>query len=140
MAAEFEKSRGGTYNSLAKHLQTPLANMLLRWVLKNSNTFQGLKPSDLLPVVNTGLQGLGRSLELENLLMFLESLRMLPGLEQRIKHGPLISKMASLRGLEINDMIKSEEELQMEAQAAAMESMAQQVGPDIIKNQQGVPQ
>lgn len=139
MAAEFEKSRGGTYNSLAKHLQTPLANMLLRWVLKNSSTFQGLKPSDLLPVVNTGLQGLGRSLELENLLMFLESLRMLPGLEQRIKHGPLISKMASLRGLEINDMIKSEEELQMEAQVAAIESMAQQVGPDII-TQQGVPQ
>jgi hypothetical protein len=139
MAAEFEKSRGGTYNSLARTLQAPVAVFLIRHLLRTSNSaYPNLKLSDIQPIVNTGLQGLGRSLELENFSLFLERLRLVPGLEQRLKHGQIIHKFAVLFGLELKDMIKTDEEIAAEQQAAAMENMAQQVGPDIIKKNEGV--
>ena len=133
MATELEKSRGGTYNNLSKNLQGPVAELLIADVLRNSAALSNLKANDLLPIVNTGLQGLGRSLELESTLMFLNDLKMIPGMEQLVDQNQLIHRLAALRGLEMSSVIKSPEMLQQEAQAQAMDSMAQQMGPSLIQ-------
>ena len=101
---------------------------------RSKGAFCNLKITDLLAVVNTGLQGLGRNLELENFLMFLtEFLSLNPQNSMKLNMDQVASRLASLRGLEISKLFKTAEELQMEAQAQAMDAMAQQVGPDIIK-------
>ena len=133
MATELEKSRGGTYNNLSKNLQGPVAELLIADVLRSSTALSNLKANDLLPIVNTGLQGLGRSLELESTLMFLNDLQMIPGMEQLVDQNQLIHRLAALRGLEMSSVIKSPEMLQQEAQAQAMDSMAQQMGPSLIQ-------
>lgn len=135
MAAEFEKSQGGIYSSLSLNIQKPVAKLLMRNLFKRSKgAFGNLKITDLLAVVNTGLQGLGRNLELENFLMFLtEFLSLNPQNSMKLNMDQVASRLASLRGLEISKLFKTAEELQMEAQAQAMDAMAQQVGPDIIK-------
>lgn len=135
MAAEFEKSQGGIYSSLSLNIQKPVAKLLMRKLFsKAKGAFGNLQITDLLPIVNTGLQGLGRNLELENFLMFLsEFLGLSPQNSARLNMDQVASRLASLRGLEISKLFKTMEELQMEAQAQSMDSMAQQVGPDIIK-------
>ena len=50
-----------------------------------------------------------------------------------IKYDALAKKMAMLRGLEIAGLFKTPEELAAEQQQQAMDSMANAVGPDIIK-------
>lgn len=130
MATEFEKSRGGTYNALSRNIQTPIARLLLRGLIK---TMPQLRLGDLLPIVNTGLQGLGRSLELENTLMFINDLNMVPGMIQMLNTQQLIFKLAALRGLEVTNLVKTPEQLQVEQQQASLDSMATQVAPDMIK-------
>lgn len=138
MAAEFEKSQGGIYSSLSLNIQKPVARLLMRKLFKRSKgAFGKLKLTDLLPIVNTGLQGLGRNLELENFLMFLsEFLGLSPANSAKLNMDQVASRLASLRGLEIAKLFKSPEEMAQEAQMQAMDSMAQQVGPDLIKNNQ----
>lgn len=133
MATELEKSRGGTYNNLSKNLQGPMATLLLAGILKGSSNLSKLKVGDLLPIINTGLQGLGRSLELESTLMFLNDIRLLPGMETLIDQHQMIYRLASLRGLEMTSVIKTPERMQEEAQANAIDTMAQQMGPSLMQ-------
>lgn len=133
MANEFEKSKGGTYNTLARNIQSPIASLLIRRLFKTSQTLSNLEVNDLLPIVTTGLQGLGRSLELENLLMFLRDIMTVPQMAGLIKYDSLAKKLAMLRGLEIAGLFKTAEELMAEQQQASMDEMARNVGPEIIK-------
>lgn len=131
MAAEFEKARGGTYNTLASSLQRPVAKLLLRMMFK-AGTFK-IKLSDIIPVVNTGLQGLGRNLEHENFIMFLQELSLLPGAINRINVDQGTSRLATLRNLEIAKLLKTPAEVMSETQDNETNELARQVGPDIIK-------
>lgn len=136
MATELEKSRGGTYNNLAKNLQGPVAELLIRNILSTTSAISGnIKAGDLLPIVNTGLQGLGRTLELESTLMFLNDLKLLPGLEMLINKHQLIQRLAALRGLELSSIIKSAEQLAQEQQQQAMSQVASAVLPQMLPQQ-----
>jgi hypothetical protein len=136
MATELEKSRGGTYNNLAKNLQGPVAELLIRNILSTTSAISGnIKASDLLPIVNTGLQGLGRTLELESTLMFLNDIKLLPGLEMLINKHQLIQRLAALRGLELSSIIKSAEQLAQEQQQQAMSQVASAVLPQMLPQQ-----
>lgn len=130
MANEFEKSRGGTYNSLSRNLQTPMALKVLRPLV---TTMGNLKMSDLLPVINTGLTGLGRSLELENLTMHIQAIMAIPGMINLYDLAQLDNRLSALRGLEVDSLRKTPEQLQAEQQQGALDNMATQVAPDMIK-------
>ena len=131
MAAEFEKSKGGVYSTLARTLQEPLAHMLLVDALKRG-ALEGLKLSDLQPIISAGLEGLGRTLELENFLGFLQDVAR-NQYQMMIKPDRAITRLALLRGLELGDMLKSMVEIQQEAADAQDTQIAGAVGPDIIK-------
>ena len=133
MANEFEKSKGGTYNTLSKTLQAPVARMLLKRLLKVSQTFSRFKIDELLPVVSTGLQGLGRTLELENLRAFLADVTNVPQLQQKIDWDNIGNRLATLRGLELPGLFLSPEVVAQAQETAAMDEAARQAGPDIIK-------
>lgn len=133
MANEFEKSKGGTYNTMARHVQTPVARLIIKILFKQSTSFGSLTLGDLLPVVTTGLQGLGRTLELENLRAFLADATGIPEIKALIKFPTLARKLAILRGLEISDLFKTTEEMTAESEQTSMDTMAQRVGPEMIK-------
>jgi hypothetical protein len=133
MANEFEKSKGGTYNTLSKSLQAPVARMLLKRLLKSSTTFSRFKINELLPVVSTGLQGLGRTLELENLRAFLGDASAIPQLQQKLDWDNIGNRLATLRGLELPGLFLSPEVVAQAQETAAMDEAARQAGPDIIK-------
>lgn len=133
MAVEFERSRGGVYNSLSHTLQAPLARLLLKHLLSiNPTASSGLRPQDLLPVISTGLQGLGRQLELENLKAFVADLTALQQ-AHLLKGQALALHFGHLRGLEVQPFLKSPEELMQERQMLAADQALVGAGPDIIK-------
>lgn len=134
MARELEKSKSGVYSSLTNTIQMPLARMTLT---KTINSSQLLMANNMLsqvkPVIITGLQGLGRSFELENTLMFLRDVSAFPQMIGLIRFDQLMKRLANLRGIELIGMIKTNEELAAEQQQAALDQAAIGAAPEIAK-------
>ena len=125
IASQFERTRGATYGLLSRHIQGPLATILLEDVYKDVDAVGTMSVSDLVPIVNTGLQGLGRTLELEGYLMLLNDLRTYkPEALGLIKDTHLVHKLAGLRGVQAGTLLKTLEELQAESQEAMANQMA----------------
>ena len=133
MAAEFERSRGGVYNSLSMSLQGPIARFLVKTLVSRGGASTGnLSASDLVPIVNTGLQGLGRQLELENLQMFMNDMLQLQ-MGHLLNPHKIAHRLGTLRSLEVSSFLKTPEELALEQQQAAAEQMVQTAAPHMIK-------
>lgn len=131
LAQELEKSRGGIYGRLALSIQSPIAELVLRQTLSLGNW--QLSMSDLVPIISTGLQGLGRSVELENTVSYLQLLTMIPGWEALLKPREAAVRLATLKSLEVEDLLKTAEELAQEAQAASVNSAVDTMVPEFVK-------
>jgi hypothetical protein len=67
--------------------------------------------------------------------MFLNDIKLLPGLELLINKHQLIQRLAALRGLELSSIIKSAEQLAQEQQQQAMSQVASAVLPQMLPQQ-----
>jgi len=134
MAAEFEKAKGGVYNSLSNGIQQPIAQLLIRDMFKTTDLLGDLWISDIVPVIVTGLDGLGRSLELDNLRAWLADLASLPGGLERLNMEEVSKKLGLLRNLEVGDMLKGNAQLAQEQQQAQIDQMVQQAAPHMMGN------
>lgn len=121
-AMELETSFGGTYTALASNFQTPLAN----WLLEKVDT--KIDGKDFRVVVITGLDALSRNGELENLRLVFEDLAALQAapeaLLQRIKFDALAEFIASRRGVDFRQFLKTDEEMEQQAQAQMAQDAA----------------
>jgi len=139
MSRELESALGGVYSLLAVHLQMPIANFCLNKV--EHMIQQSLAPllhSDALSIkVTTGIEGLGRHHEFQSIGMFLSAIQPFTTLIQSdIKVSGILKKLATALSLNINDIIKSEEEKALEAQAQQQALQQQQLADMVSK---GVP-
>lgn len=126
-ANELETSLGGVYSRLAVDLQLPLA----RWLLRLNGVEVG--GTKLIPTIVTGLAALSRNAEAQQLLLFIQQVAQIgalpPPVLQRLKLGPIISKIAAAFGLSADDYVFTEEEARQfvqEAQSQQNEAVAQQ--------------
>ena len=124
-ATELETSLGGAYSRLAADLQAPIA----RWLLKVIDV--KLEGTDIEIVVVTGLDALSRSGDLDNLRGFLQDMAAVASLPDvvtmRLNMEAIVQRFAQGWGVDPQGLIKSEQQVQQEVQAAQQAAVAQQV-------------
>jgi hypothetical protein len=89
-----------------------------------------------MPTVVTGLDALGRGQDLQNLDFFLAGLGEAFGPEvlgRYIKLEEAIKRRGAALGIDMADLVKTEEEVQQAEQQAQMMGMAQNMGPQAIQ-------
>lgn len=138
-AQELESSLGGVYSRLAREIQQPLA----RWLMKKID--MSLKGTKITPVVVTGLDALSRNAELERLLMFLQDVTNLSGIDPQqrmmLQESNIIADMAAGRGVSKQRYVASNEEIQqrqaqIQQQAAQQQQGGEPVAPANVPGEQ----
>lgn len=140
MAGELEDALGGIYSILTQELQLPLIRLLMASSKVNL-------PKDLVePIIVTGVEALGRGHDFNKLVQFAQTLQGLLGPEifaQYTNVDAVISQIGTSLGIETKGLVKSQEQLQQEAQAqqeqqqAAMMQQAGQTGLDAAAQNAG---
>lgn len=135
MAAELEQSLGGIYSILAQELQRPYVVRLMH-IMVRARELKPLPEGVVEPQIVTGIEGLGRSSELIRLDRFIAELGAQFGpdaVNDYIPLGAYATRKAAALQLEIEGLIRSEEEVAQMRQQRAMQQMASSLGPQAIK-------
>jgi hypothetical protein len=138
MLDELESSLGGTYSTLANEFQMPLVNQTMR-LLSKRGRFPKLPKGVVTPQIVTGVQALGRGQDLMRLDAFIAGMvqTMGPTAMQRINISEYLNRRALAIGIEPRGLVRSEEEIQQEQQAAQQAQMQQDMvgkwGPAAIQ-------
>ena len=131
-ANELESSLGGVYSRLAEEMQQPLARRLIQEVNPELAAIQ--------PIILTGVESLNRNSEHEQVMLFLNDLTMLQNIPEQmmayLKFNDVAKVIAVNRGIEYTKLLKTDEEVAAEQQAA-QEAQAQQAMSEAIAGGMG---
>ena len=132
MAQELEDVLGGVYSILAQEFQMPLVNRLMDRMGK-AGRLPELPKKIVKPTIVTGLEALGRGHDLNKLDSFVAGASQLLGeqFSTYVNMGDYLKRRATSLGIDVEGLIKSEEELQQERQQQQQQQMAQQVAPNM---------
>lgn len=140
VANELETALGGAYSRLAVDFQLPLAYWLMA-IIK-----LGVDGSGFTPSIVTGLEALSRSGDLEELKLWLADMAGLanlpPALLQRLNLAAISKDLAAPRRIEVSAYLKSEEQMQAEAQQAAQQQtqmVAEEAGINAAAQEAAAP-
>ncbi|HWL80099.1 MAG TPA: portal protein [Roseomonas sp.] len=133
LAGELEDALGGVYALLAQELQLPFVRLRMAR-LANERRIPKLPPK-VKPAVVTGMEALGRSHEVNRLLMFGRVIREILGDQgmAALKPDKVSQKVATSLGIP-DDLLKTAQEMAQEQQQAQRQAMLQAVGPELAKN------
>ena len=124
---ELEQQLGGIFSLLTVELLIPYLNRIML-VLQRSNQIPKL-PKDLVrPTIVAGINALGRGQDRESLTQFIGTIAQTLGPEALMKYvQPLeaIKRLAASQGIDILNLVKTEEELQQEMQQAQQQQVQQ---------------
>lgn len=126
-AEEAEMSLGGVYSTLSGGVQVPLAHVLM--VEVSDDALPGLITGDLLPDVTAGIPALGRSSDVQNLLLAAQEIAAVIGvvqLDKRIDPQRVIDVILSGRSVDTSTLFYTPEQQQKNAEAEAAAQQAQQ--------------
>ena len=139
-AQEAEVSLGGVYSSLADSLHVPLAHILVNEV--NPQFISEVIAGGISLDVLTGVAALGRSNNVTNLLAATNDIsivaQVLPQVSKRFDMERIIDMILVSRGIKLSDVMKTEEQLQQEAQDlqnAQASPMMQSAVPEQLQEQ-----
>ena len=95
-------------------------------------------PHDLMtPTITTGMEALGRGQDMNRLQTFLQSLGTLgPLAPQALKFvniPDLIKRLGTSLNIDMDGLIKTDQQVQMEEQQAQMTQMGQDIAPHVVK-------
>ena len=136
-AAELEATLGGVFSVLASEFQAPMITLVL----------QELEPDVLkftVPSITTGISAISRERDYTNLNTMLQSIAQLGPevIGQYLNIPAYLSQIATSLGMDANEIVKSNEQIQAEQQQqqqAMMEQQALQTGGQMAvdSNKQG---
>lgn len=127
MANELESALGGVYSTLSQEFQLPLVRRLM-FSLERRGMIPSLPEGTVSPSITTGVEALGRGHDLDRLDMFVAGLqKTVPPeiLVQYINFSDYMTRRATALGIEINGLVRSQEEVQ-QAQAAQQQAQMQE--------------
>jgi hypothetical protein len=135
MIAELESSLGGVFATLSEELSQPLVTLVMNQMLRKKRV-RRLPKGVVRPIIVTGLDALGRGQDLQKLDIFLAGIRDALGPQVVAQYldvqGYLVRRASSL-GLDLNGLVKSQEQMQAEAQQAQQQAMTEKLGPSVIQ-------
>ena len=135
MAGELEDGLGGMYSLLAQEFQLPMVKLFEKRMEKNRKV-PPLPKQAAEPAIVTGIDALGRGHDLNNLDAFLAGLGQAFGPEvlgKYIKLSEAIKRRGVALGIDMQDLVKTEEEVARAEEAATMQALAQNLGPQAIQ-------
>ena len=132
MAQELEDVLGGVYSILSQEFQMPLVNRLMNR-MSNAGRLPKLPKDIIKTTIVTGLEALGRGHDLNKLDSFIQGASQLLGdsFPTYVNMSDYLKRRATSLGIDVEGLIKTEEEIEQEKQQAAQQQMAQQVAPNM---------
>ncbi len=135
LAQELEATLGGVFSVLSQELQLPLVE-IIRHRLVRARRLPKLPDRSVRAAIVTGVEALGRNQELARLNLAVQSAQAVVGPEQVAQYTnarELLGRIFTAAGVDTAGLLRSQEEVQAEAQQAQAMAMAQRLGPDVIK-------
>lgn len=126
MARELEDALGGIYSILAQEFQKPLVSLLMAY-LRKKKRIPALPKGAVKPVIVTGMEALGRGQDLDRLDTFINGIPapIAQPAAARLNIGDYLTRRATALGLDAKGLVKTEAQMEQEAQAAAQQQMIQ---------------
>jgi hypothetical protein len=138
MAGELEDALGGVYSILSQEFQLPLVNRIA-FQMERTKRLPVLPKGIVRPTITTGLEALGRGHDLNKLNIFMSQIAQLgPEGLMRVNLGDLIARVGTSLGIDMDGLIKTDQEIQMAQQQAQMQALIEKLGPkgmDILRDQ-----
>jgi hypothetical protein len=134
MAQELEQTLGGFYSIMSVELQLPYVSIKIA-ALERRGQLPKLPKSSVKPVIVTGLEALGRGNDRNKLVRFLTTISQALGpqsVPQFINVGEVITRIGIADGIDMQGLVKSEEEVAAAQQQAQMQAMVSTLGPNAI--------
>ena len=137
MAGELEDALGGVYSILSQEYQLPYVMRVIDRLTRQKK-LPALPSGVAKPTIVTGLEALGRGHDLNKYDMFLKALMPLgpEALAQYMNVGDYITRIGTALGVDMAGLIKTEEQIGQEREAAQQQAMQAQ-GMDMAK--QAIP-
>ena len=132
VAGELEDTLGGIYSLLSQELQLPLARRLVAQ-LSSGGQIPDLPPDLVDMEVITGVEAIGRGHDLNKLAQFLELQQMNPAAQTYLNWQKIMIMEATALGIDTEELIKTDEQLQQEQQQSMMSNMAEKAAPQLAK-------
>jgi hypothetical protein len=130
VARELEDTLGGIYSLLSVELQLPLARRI-ETQLEASGEMPPLPEGAVDIQITTGFEALGRGRDLEKIKLFLEYLSMIPGAQQYLKIGELLTMIGTGCTLDIKSILRDIQEVQAEQQQVALQEALMKAAPQL---------
>jgi hypothetical protein len=141
VASDLEDNLGGVYSLLAETLQKPLLSLLITKYTSESK-LPNLPKGAIAPSLVTGIEALGRGNDYNKLKQFISDVVELNA-SSALNMQDLISRLGTSLGIEMEGLVKSEEQMKQEmAQQQASQQqqldaqMLSKIAPEIIKGKQ----
>lgn len=137
MAGELEDALGGVYSILSQEFQLPMVNRIIARMTKKKKLPQ-LPKGVANPTIVTGLEALGRGHDMNKYQAFLQALAPLgPEAVGRFMNlNDYIKRVGTALGIDMDGLIKSQEQMQQERQQQ-MQMMQQQQMAEMAKTATG---
>tara|TARA_B100000963_G_scaffold333500_1_gene325875 strand:- start:737 stop:2329 length:1593 start_codon:yes stop_codon:yes gene_type:complete len=131
MAQELENSLGGIYSILTQEFQLPYLRRRMHMLVR-SGKVPKLPDKLVKPKIVTGLQGLGRGNDRNKLIEFISTVAQALGpdvMRQYVNVDEAIKRLATSIGIDTANLVKTQEQIQAETEAAAQQQLIQSLGP-----------
>jgi len=126
---ELEQQLGGLFSLLTVEFLVPYLNRTLL-VLQRSNQIPKIPKEYVRPKIVAGVNALGRGQDREALTTFVTTIAQTLGAEALLKYvdpAEAIKRLAAAQGIDVLNLVKSQQQLNQEAQAAQNAQMSQSV-------------
>ena len=131
VAGELEDTLGGIYSILSQELQLPLARILID---RLQQTKEIDIPSDLSPRIVTGIEALGRGVDLRKIEYYVNfAIQVSQAAPAGIKRGGCLSLAADSLGLDKTLLVMSDEEIQAMMLAQQQQMQEQQMQGEVTQ-------
>jgi len=131
MAQELENSLGGIYSILTQEFQLPYLRRRMHMLVR-AGKVPKLPDQLVKPKIVTGLQGLGRGNDRNKLIEFIGTVAQALGpdvMRQYVNVDEAVKRLATSIGIDTANLVKTQEEIQAEQQAAQQQQLIQSLGP-----------
>ena len=138
LADALNDSVSGLYSLLSQELQLPLISRLM-YQMEKSKRLPALPKDSIKVKIVTGLEALGRSSDLQRLNAFVQQLT--PFAQELFKYvnfDEYVKRVGTSLGIDMEGLIKSPDQLQIEEQVAQQQAMMQQSAPAVVKEGAGI--
>ncbi len=138
IAQQLEETLGGVYSTLTTSLQLPLVKTFVAALRRKEEYKDLFKVAE--PVVVAGLEALGRQADISRLATYAQVMAPLVGQEQfTTMHRPqaIARRVASSIGLNVQDLLKTQSQMQEEANAARQSAVQNEAIVGAVKGAAG---